>query len=311
MELISPTPPQAELISRVFHLTPGDPIPMLTPIEGGITNESFRFQCRGEDCILREPGEDSGEYICRAHEAAVYREIRDLDISDELLAIEPDTGRKISRFWEGARIADPHDPEDVRRCIEMLRRLHSLRITVPFRHVLYRLNAFYRQEMAGIPSAYPDHGEVQRRCLAMEPILNRYLGQGVLCHCDTVAANFLFFPQEGREELRIIDWEYASASDPAMDVGMFANDGYYTREETDALIRLYLGKEPTPDFTLRVYGYLAYTGLTYSDWEETVRAAGEDLGDYGPKQYENARIYSRLFWELLPRVEAEEKHGTH
>ena len=45
--------------------------------------------------------------------------------------------------------------------------------------------------------------------------------------------------------------------------------------------------------------------------EETVRAAGGDLGDYGPKQYENARIYSRLFWELMPRVEAEEKHGTH
>ncbi len=311
MELISPTTPQAELISRVFQLGPKDPIPMLTPIEGGLTNSSYRFQCKGEDCILREPGEESGEYVSRESEAEVYGRIRSLDISDEVLAIEPDTGRKISRFWEGARIADPHDPEDVSRCIDMLRRLHSSRIIVPFRHVLYRLNAFYRQEMAGIPSAYPDHGEVQRRCLAMEPILNRYLGQGVLCHCDTVAANFLFFPREGREELRMIDWEYASLSDPAMDLGMFANDGYYTPEETDSLIRLYLGKEPSPDFTMRVYGYLAYSGIAYSNWAEIQEARGEDLGDYGPKQYENARVYSRLFWELLPRVEAEEKHGTH
>ena len=66
-----------------------------TTIEGGITNSAFRFQCRGEDCIMREPGKDSGEYISRIQEAAVYRKIKGLGISDEVLAIEPETGRKI------------------------------------------------------------------------------------------------------------------------------------------------------------------------------------------------------------------------
>ena len=310
MTTFIPSPPQADLIRRTFHLKPTEPLPELVPVEGGITNTSFRFRCREEDCILREPGEDSVFFISRDQEAASYRAILSLEISDEVLALEPKSGRKISRFWEGARIANPRDSEDIRRCMAQLRRLHDSKIVVPHRYELGRLCQLFLSWMQE-PSVYPDHREVQQRCTDMEAILKQYETQvSVLCHCDPVAANFLFFPRNGREELRIIDWEYSGMADPAIDLAMFANDAGYTPEETDTLIRCYLGEEPAPEFTLRVYGYLALTAMTLSNWEEYLRAQGVDYGDYGQKQFQTAALYSRLFWDLLPRVKAEAGHGS-
>ena len=310
MNTIIPSPPQADLIRRTFNLEPTEPLPALTPIEGGMTNSSFRFRCRGEDCILREPGEDTGLFVFRDQEAASYHAISSLGISDEVLALEPETGRKISRFWDGARIADPRDPQDVRRCMAQLRHLHDCRIAVPHRYELGRLNRLF---LAWMPasSVHPGHRELQQSCMDMEKILLRYAAQhAVLCHCDPVAANFLFFPRDGREELRLIDWEYSGMADPAVDLAMFANDAGYTPEETDGLIRCYLGGEPAPDFTMRVYGYLAFTADTLSNWEEYLRAQGIDSGDYGQRQFQTAVLYSRLFWELLSRVESEAGHGS-
>ena len=311
MTTLNPSPPQADLIRRTFRLAQTEPLPALTLIEGGITNTSYRFRCRGEDYLLRQPGEDAGGYILRDQEAASYRAILPLGLCDEVLALEPETGLKITRFWEGVRPADPRNPDDVRRCMAALHRIHDYKARVPHRHDEVRLCRLFEAWMPK-PSVYPAHREVQQCCLDMVPILERYEQQNaVLCHCDTVTANFLFFPRDGREEMRVIDWEYSGMADPAIDLAMFADDASYTPSETDALIRCYLGEEPDPEFTLRVYGNLALTAITWSNWEEYIRAAGSDYGDYGQKQFRNAGLFSRLFWELLPRVESEAGHGQN
>ena len=301
MKPIKPDPAQAALIRRALCMEPSEETPDLYPAEGGLTNHSFRFSCRGQDYLFREPGQDSFTYINRYQEAGAYAAVRGVIPTDELVALEPESGRKITRFWRTARTCDPSRESDVQACMAMLRRLHGAKLQVKDTYSLCDLNrAFIGWKTT--PSVYPDYREVEKRCMDMEPILAKYRKYAILSHCDTVADNFLFIEGASGSELRLIDWEYAGMHDPAVDVAMFANDGGYTPEQVEWLMECYLGRTPDPEYTLRVYGYLALTGLCYSNWAERQLEAGIDWGDYGPGQYGRAQLYSKLFWELLPKV---------
>lgn len=52
-------------------------------------------------------------------------------------------------------------------------------------------------------------------------LIYAHAGEKVLTHIDAVPDNFLFVEKEGREEIRLIDWEYAGMQDPHVDVAMF------------------------------------------------------------------------------------------
>ena len=257
---------------------------------------------------MREPGADSFTYINRLQEAAVYAAVRGVVPTDEVVALEPESGRKIAKFWRSARICDPNDEQDVIACMAMIRKLHEKKLHVDYEYNSFELNRTFIGWKT-LPSIYPDYEAVEKRCMDMEPILKRYWDHAVLSHCDTVAANFLFIDEGRGQELRLIDWEYAGMHDPCVDIAMFANDGDYSPERTDWLMECYLGEAPTPAFRMRVYGYLALTGLCYSNWEERERMAGRGDEDYGVRQHSHAVRYSRLFWELYPEVEEREAHG--
>ena len=300
--MLTPNPGQAALIRRTFHLAENEPVPELTPQEGGITNHSFRFSLNGSDYIMREPGQDTEVYLNRYQEAEIYRIIDPLCISDEIVALEPETGRKISKFWNSARTCDGSKPEEVAACMDVLRTLHRLNLKAPHDYDLFRINRVF---IGFFPetSWHSDHAEVQQRCMDMEPILARFKKYAILCHCDAVPENFLFIDEDKGPELRLIDWEYAGNHDPAIDVSMFCNSAFYDHEGLETLMRCYLeGQDPSPEFRLRVYGYLALIGLLFSNWAEYMYTPEFDVRDYGFAQYAYARDYSRRFWELLPEV---------
>ena len=54
--------------------------------------------------------------------------------------------------------------------------------------------------------------------LSLKPYIDAHAGEKVLTHIDAVPDNFLFVEKEGREEIRLIDWEYAGMQDPHVDV---------------------------------------------------------------------------------------------
>ena len=53
---------------------------------------------------------------------------------------------------------------------------------------------------------------------------------------DAVPDNFLFVEKEGKEEIRLIDWEYAGMQDPHVDVAMFCIYSLYNKRQVDRLI---------------------------------------------------------------------------
>lgn len=305
MDTQIPTPEQAALIRKTFQLSPASPVPLLHPISGGMTNRSFRFSLEGRHYFLREPGTDSGRFISRSQEATVYRVIRDFKLTDEVLMLEPDTGRKITRFWAGARTCDPKKKEDVEACMALLRRFHAEALQVSHEYDPGWLMKVYAAMMPRA-SMYPAHKQVYESCQKILPILSRLSPKPILCHCDTSPTNFLFFEEDGIPQLRLIDWEFSGLWDPCGDIAIFATASEYTPAEVNDLMHCYLQEIPSLRFRLRVYGFLALMGMTWSNWAEYLMQQGLDTEGYGPSQFSYAQYYAKLFWALLPQVLEEE-----
>jgi len=99
-------------ICKILSVTPAE-ITHIKPIKDGLTNTSFRFECKGESYVYRHPGKGTEEYINRLSEAASMRVAAELGIDQTFVAMDENEGWKISKFIENARLLDYENEEDV------------------------------------------------------------------------------------------------------------------------------------------------------------------------------------------------------
>lgn len=277
-------------ICRVFDASPRD-ITHITVLKKGMTNRSFLFTCRGKQYIMRIPGEGTDRLIDRRQEAAVYGAIRDLSLSDDVYYIDPANGYKITAFLENARVCDPENPNDVRRCMAFLRKFHERRLHVGHSFDIFGQIEFYEQLWKGNPSVYADYRRTKEQILSLRPYVEAHAGEKVLTHIDAVPDNFLLTG----DDIRLIDWEYAGEQDPHVDIAMFAIYALYDRTQIDALIDAYFPEGCPGETRLKIYCYVAACGLLWSNWCEYKRQLGVEFGEYSLRQYRYAKDFYRIF----------------
>lgn len=277
-------------ICRVFDASPRD-ITHITVLKKGMTNRSFLFTCRGKQYIMRIPGEGTDRLIDRRQEAAVYGAIRDLSLCDDVYYIDPANGYKITAFLENARVCDPENPNDVRRCMAFLRKFHERRLHVGHSFDIFGQIEFYEQLWKGNPSVYADYRRTKEQILSLRPYVEAHAGEKVLTHIDAVPDNFLLTG----DDIRLIDWEYAGEQDPHVDIAMFAIYALYDRTQIDALIDAYFPEGCPGETRLKIYCYVAACGLLWSNWCEYKRQLGVEFGEYSLRQYRYAKDFYRIF----------------
>ena len=277
-------------ICRVFDASPRD-ITHITVLKKGMTNRSFLFTCRGKQYIMRIPGEGTDRLIDRRQEAAVYGAIRDLSLCDDVYYIDPANGYKITAFLENARVCDPENPNDVRRCMAFLRKFHERRLHVGHSFDIFGQIEFYEQLWKGNPSVYADYRRTKEQILSLRPYIEAHAGEKVLTHIDAVPDNFLLTG----DDIRLIDWEYAGEQDPHVDIAMFAIYALYDRAQIDALIDAYFPEGCPGETRLKIYCYVAACGLLWSNWCEYKRQLGVEFGEYSLRQYRYAKDFYRIF----------------
>lgn len=285
-----------ELVSEIFHVPESD-IREIRCLKTGMTNQSFLFQVKNRSYICRIPGKGTELLINRAQEAAVYEAIRPLDISEHLIYLDPETGYKISGYFEGARNARAHDWDDMAQCMGMLRRLHGsgVKVTHAF-DIRERINFYERLCRANGGTRFEDYDEVRGQMNQLMDRLDKMERPQVLAHIDSNVDNILFLPDGS---LRLIDWEYAGMRDPLQDVAMCAIYSYYNEEEMDRLTCLYLGREPNEGERFRVYAGAALGGFLWSLWGVYKSSLGVEFGDYTLTMYRYAKRYYRKIFPKL------------
>ena len=278
----------------------------ITVLKKGMTNRSFLFTCKGKKYIMRIPGEGTDQLINRREEAAVYQTIDGKHICDDIAYFNPENGYKITEFLEGARVCDPTNYEDVKKCMKRLRKFHEMKLKVNHEFDIFGQMEFYETLWEGTPSAYKDYEITKANVLSLKPYIDTHTEEKVLTHIDAVPDNFLFVEKDGKEEIRLIDWEYAGMQDPHVDVAMFCIYSLYNKRQVDRLIAAYFTEGCSDETRIKIYCYIAACGLLWSNWCEYKRNLGVEFGEYSLRQYRYAKDYYRIVQEELKKQREEE-----
>lgn len=283
-------------------------ITQVTVLKKGMTNRSFLFSCKGKRYIMRIPGEGTAQLVDRRHEAAVYQAIREKNICDDIAYISPDNGYKITEYLADARVCSPEKAEDVRRCMQRLREFHELRLTVAHTFDIFGQIEFYESLWNGAPSIYKDYQQTKENVFSLRGYIDAHVQERVLTHIDAVPDNFLFVKRDdGSEEIRLIDWEYAGMQDPHVDIAMFCIYALYDRRQVDETIAAYFPGGCSEAVRLKIYCYIAACGLLWSNWCEYKWTLGVEFGEYSLRQYRYAKEYYRIVRDTLEQWESEGK----
>lgn len=275
----------------------------ITVLKKGMTNRSFLFTCKDKKYIMRIPGEGTDQLINRRQEAAVYHAIADKNICDDIAYINPENGYKITEFLEGARVCDSTDYEDVKKCMNRLRGFHALKLKVAHEFDIFGQMEFYESLWDGTPSVYKDYEKTKANVWSLKPYIDAHAGEKILTHIDAVPDNFLFVQKDGKEEIRLIDWEYAGMQDPHVDIAMFCIYSLYNKRQVDRLIAAYFTDGCDDATRIKIYCYIAACGLLWSNWCEYKRNLGVEFGEYSLRQYRYAKDYYRIVQDELKKLE--------
>ena len=275
----------------------------ISVLKKGMTNRSFLFECKSKKYIMRIPGEGTDQLINRREEAEVYNCIKDKNICDDITYINPENGYKITEFLENARVCDPFNEEDVKKCMKRLHDFHDKKLKVNHDFDMFGQIEFYEKLWDGKPSVYKDYLNTKKNVLSLKKYVEENAEEKVLTHIDAVPDNFLFIEKDGKEDIRLIDWEYAGMQDPHVDVAMFCIYSLYNREQVDNLINDYFVNQCSEKIRIKIYCYIAIGGLLWSTWCDYKRNLGIEFGEYSLRQYRYAKEYYRIVEEELNKLE--------
>lgn len=255
---------------------------------------------------MRIPGEGTDCLINRKEEAAVYQTINDRQLCDNIVYINPENGYKITEFFEGARVCDPLNEDDVKKCMMKLRNFHELGLTVDHEFNIFGQIEFYESLWDGASSVYKDYKKTKSNVFSLKSYIDEHMEKRVLTHIDAVPDNFLFIG----DEVRLIDWEYAGMQDPHVDIAMFCIYSLYNKSQVDKLINIYFEDNCLTETRIKIYCYIAVCGLLWSNWCEYKRSLGVEFGEYSLRQYRYAKDYYKIVHEELKRL-GEENNASY
>ena len=275
----------------------------ISVLKKGMTNRSFIFTCRGKKYIMRIPGEGTDCLINRKHESDVYKIIDKLNICDDIVYIDDISGYKITKYLDKARVCDPLNPSDVKKCMKVLKDFHDRKLKVSHEFDVFYQIEFYESLWTNNESIYKDYSKTKECILLLKTYIESCTFEKVLTHIDANADNFLFSGQN--QDVRLIDWEYAGMQDPHLDIAMFAIYSLYDRQQIDWLISVYFDGDCDTKTRIKIYAYIAVGGLLWSNWCEYKQSVGVEFGEYSIRQYRYAKEFYKIVKLELQNIEKE------
>lgn len=206
----------------------------------------------------------------------------------------------MTKFLENTRNCDPEDWEEVAKCMKVLRKFHSLDLKVEHDFDIFGEIELYEKLWGENKSIYRDYTKTKQKIYKLKQFVDSLNPHRCLAHIDAVPDNFLFCNHGGgKDDIRIIDWEYAGMQDPHVDLAMFSLYSMYSKDEIDKLNNIYFDGACNDENRAKIYAYISICGLLWSNWCEYKRQLGVEFGEYSLKQYRYAKEYYKYASELI------------
>ncbi|WP_080843950.1 sugar phosphate nucleotidyltransferase [Cytobacillus gottheilii] len=284
------------LIGSIFNIREEE-IKGIQPLKLGMTNKSFLFGVNDRKYICRLPGEGTEKLINREEEHRSIEAVIPLNITENIVYMDANSGIKISEFETDARSLDISSDLELFSSMKTLHKLHHSDITVSH-HFDIEKNIQYYEELCNKNNAnlFEDYLSVRTKMDELITILNKLDLPSAFSHIDPHLDNFLVLPNG---DLKLIDWEYAGMCDPVIDLSMFALYGHLDHEQLEKIMDFYFDGSPTNDERLRVYIYMALGGFLWAMWAQYKQALGVKFGDYTLNMYRYAKNYYKKSMGIL------------
>lgn len=294
-----------DVLKSIFD-TDAESLTGFTALKKGMTNRSFMFTFNDKRYIMRIPGEGTEQLINRKEEASVYDLINSKNICDNVVYINPKNGFKVTEFIENTRVCDAESDDDLRLCMAKLKELHNLNLSVKHTFDIFGQIDFY-ESLFSADSAYMDYPKTKENTLSLREFIDSCDKKFALTHIDAVPDNFLIYVNNGKQDVRLIDWEYSGMQDPHVDVAMFCIYSLYNREQVDNLIDIYFENKCDIKTRIKIYCYISACGLLWSNWCEYKRTLGVEFGEYSLRQYRFAKDYYKIAKQEIERIKENEE----
>jgi len=274
-------------ICKTLKCNDGD-IDDIEVIKQGMTNLSFAFSVAGKRYVYRHPGIGTEAYISRKSEAYSLSVAKRLNLDSTVIKIDPKTGWKISVYIDQARTLDYHNKSDVAKAIRMMRKLHDARLKSHYSFDIWKKSLAFVRKTNATHKDLEGSADLKRSMASLYRMVKKDGSKSILCHCDCYAPNFLL-DRKGR--MTLIDWEYSGAADPGVDIGTFICCSDYSESETDKVLAMYHGHEPTNLERRHDYAFIAIAAYYWFVWAIYQESIGSTVGNYLSLWYDMAKRY--------------------
>jgi len=211
--------------------------PRITPLPGGLANQSWRLRDERQDLVLRLAGAATPMLGAdRASESAMQGVAAAAGLAPEIVLADSAQGFIVTRHVSGnvPVRSDMRHPPFLERVGSWIARLHAIMPPPGLTVVDFGARAAGYLEILQLrePRALVGDiaGELARRRMALAPPANV-----VACHHDLHHRNFV----DSGESLFVIDWEYAGPGDPAADLASCIGYHKLGPNQIDALLAGY------------------------------------------------------------------------
>ena len=278
----------------------------------GWSNHNYRITLpNGFSQVLRIPKVGLEEQIDRQVETQNNQKMAQMGICPSFSYVDSESGIVMRSYVEGEVPCDEEGrvhSEAPQRIGTLLRKIHSC---PPFfvntvdnlammEHYLQGI-----QKSSKLPTFYEEMPKMVHR---VKNAINYSSFTLVPCHNDPNPRNFVF----NKDNVMLLDWEYAGNGDPAWDVAYFITHGNLNREEESTFLSAYHQRISSSHFSRRMAIYKPMTELILSLWIRLQIVKGyypisaQDFEDYELMGVETARTMfsSPDFMESLLCLEA-------
>lgn len=211
-----------------------------SPVAGGITNPNYKVTVEGKDFFLKIPGAAT-DFIDRSNCHAANVIADECGAGPKVYYYFEDTGVEVFEWLNGYRQVTYDDVYHKRifdKIFERLSAYHNVEgKTLPQTQSLFEqaweMNAKARE--AGYMPPWNDRMEYLLHVI--EDAVKSSSIDYKPCHNDFWTNNMMY--NEEMDDLKIIDYEYASMNDPYVDLAVISCNNYFTEDMDVEMIKVY------------------------------------------------------------------------
>lgn len=256
------------------------------PVQGGKTNWDYKVTVGEVSAFLKVPGEET-DFIDRDSCYVANRIAKQCGAGPAVLYYFDDTGVLFSEWLEGYRqlkFGDVYEREIFEKMICGIRKFHGMEEVLPLLETVFDQTREMVSRIKDGKYLPPWHDRMLYLMQKIEEAFAYAEFEVTPCHNDFWTNNIMY--NEEKDDLKIVDYEYASMGDPYYDLAVLSVNNFLTEEMDAWMSKVYHdGKEDPIGFARLKLNKIAadIKWVYWSLYREKRSELLDYMGWYGPK----------------------------